>query len=100
MPYIKQDRRSRISPLIFQVVDTLRRMGPERGGALKGDVNYTITRIVLGAMQPDAGWSYQSLSDAVAALRDAATEIERRLLAPYEDGAKERNGDVPEYNAT
>lgn len=100
MPYIKQDRRGKLDAPIFQTVNTLRRLGSSFSGAIKGDVNYTITRIVLGAMQPDAGWNYQSLSDAVAALKDAATEIERRLLAPYEDGAKERNGDLPEYNAT
>jgi hypothetical protein len=94
MPYIKKERRQLLDAEITRIVNRLLDIS-----AVKGDVNYTITRIVLGALKPDAGWSYQSLSDAVAALKDAATEVERRLLAPHEDGAKERNGDVPEYNA-
>lgn len=94
MPYIKSERRTFLNREIGNLVDKLRDLG-----SVKGDVNYTITRVVLGAMCPESGWSYQTLSDAVAALKDAATEVERRLLAPYEDKAKERNGDVPEYGA-
>lgn len=60
----------------------------------KGSVNYVISRIVLGAFQPK---SYHDISDAVSVLRDAATEIERRLMGPREDVAIAKNGDLPEY---
>lgn len=88
--------------------------------ANRGDVNYTLTRIVLESMKPEGGWGYHTLSDCVALMnnvadilircmdgddlidllflvsipRDVATEIERRLLGPYEDTAILKNGDM------
>jgi len=88
--------------------------------ATNGDINYTLTRIVLESLKPESGWSYHSLSNAVALMnnvadilinamdddnlvdlyrlvsipRDVATEIERRLLGPYEDTAILKNGDI------
>lgn len=87
--------------------------------AVKGDVNYTITRLTLESLKPDGGWGYHSLSEAVSVLRDqadwvndryrkdrnvysatsvlrdVADEICRRLLGPYEDTAILKNGDMP-----
>ena len=63
-------------------------------GKRKGAVNYVISRLVLGAFQPK---SYHDISDAVSVLRDAAAEIERRLMGPREDVAIAKNGDLPEY---
>lgn len=68
--------------------DVLKRPGP---------TNYVITRIVARALKPDDGWSYHSISRAIAVLRDAATEMERRLMAPYEDDKSAENGDIMEY---
>lgn len=93
---------------------------------VRGDANYCICRIVLEGMKPETGWSYHSLSDVVIAfdaainfiydvqrveklediemapalsvLGDAATEIERRLLGPYEDTAILKNGDMACFN--
>ena len=86
---------------------------------VRGDLNYTITRVVLETLRPKTGWSYHSLSDAIAVcnlaankviemygvdeigaqnaisiLRDVADEIKRRLLGPYEDKAIWKNGDM------
>jgi hypothetical protein len=63
----------------------------------KGCVNYVITRIVLGSMNPETKWTYTAISDAVSVLRDAATEMERRLMAKREDKAIIENGDILEY---
>ena len=89
---------------------------------VRGDANYCICRILLESMKPETGWGYHSLSDVVMAcdaaislvyvvqleqgledaqvadalsvLGDVITEIERRLLGPYEDKAILKNGDM------
>lgn len=93
---------------------------------VRGDANYCICRILLESMKPVSGWSYHSLSDvgvacnaavdlvytvqleqglkdakmvdAISVLNDVATEIERRLLGPYEDKAILKNGDLACFN--
>lgn len=58
-----------------------------------GTLNYKISRLVsiyLGFV----GLSYQNLHDVVGVLRDVATEIERRFMAPYEDRKLAENGEV------
>ena len=92
MPYIKTERRIRLDASINRLVDKLWLLGQP----VKGDLNYVVTRLVLAALKPEAGWNYQSLSDAVGALQDAADEIKRRMLAPYEDHCIKRNGDIEE----
>lgn len=92
MPYIAPDRRAALDPIIAGLVGRLQKLK-----ATKGDVNYCACEIALAALKPHAGWNYQSLSDAVAALQDAADEIKRRCLAPYEDLARTKNGDISEF---
>lgn len=93
MPYIPRDRRDKLDPFVDEVVDQLRLID-----ATKGDVNYVVTRIALEALRPLNTWSYHTLSAAVGALKDAAAEIERRLLGPYEDQAILKNGDMQCYD--
>lgn len=109
------------------VTDLVRRM--KNNEAVKGDVNYVLTRLVLETLRPDTGWGYHSLSeavallreqadwvnthypitqqkdkvstrDAVSVLRDVADEICRRLLGPYEDTAILKNGDMQCFQET
>lgn len=89
---------------------------------VRGDANYCVCRILLEGMKPETGWCYHSLSDvliafeaatnfvydvqreqeledaatapALSVLYDAITEIERRLIGPYEDKAILKNGDM------
>ena len=98
--------------------DLVRRLKSEE--CVKGDVNYTLTRVVLETLKPANGWGYHPLSDAVSLLRDqadltnleypqgrswkvrkvisvfrdVADEIVRRLLGPYENKAIMKNGDM------
>lgn len=105
--------------LASMVRDLVKRIQDEDG--VRGDVNYSVCRIALESLKPATGWSYYSLSDAVAACEgaaaeiaanydftvewrpihyalsicvDAGDEIRRRLLAPYEDAAIIKNGDM------
>jgi len=89
MPYIEHENRAAVNFFIDGLIKCLREMD-----CCKGDLNYVITRIVLESRKPVAGWSYHPLSDCVSVLRDAADEIARRLLGPYEDTAIRKNGDM------
>lgn len=96
MPYINVGNRMALDPIIEGLVKRLRDIE-----CRPGDCNYVVTRIVLEALKPgDTGWNYHSLSDAVRVLKDAATEIERRLLGPYEDAAMQQNGDLACFDET
>lgn len=96
MPYIKHEDRVKLDFAIGEVVYALKQTAPD---VFKrpGPTNYTITRIVAAALKPDEGWSYHSLSRAIAVLRDAAAEMQRRLMDQREDHVIRENGDVPEY---
>ena len=92
MPYIKPEDRPQYNVIIDGLAHRLR-IGGGGDRAIRGHVNYVITEIVLCALKPGGGWGYHSLSDCVSVLKDAAAEIERRLLAPYEDRKIQENGD-------
>jgi|GEM_PF-2760161 len=89
MTYINAGNRVALDVIIDGLVKRLRSIEGR-----KDDVNYTVTRVALGALKPYEGWDYHSLSAAVGALKDSAAEIERRLLSPYEDMALNRHGDI------
>ena len=95
MPYIKPEKKVALSiPLISMVSGLIRGFSlDDRYGA----ANYIVTRIIAHSLKPSEGWSYISLSRAIAVLEDAAHEMRRRLLDPYEDAARKKNGDLPEY---
>ena len=91
-PYTDPGGRVDPDQLIDQLLEIIRE-DPKVDGA----VNYAITRIVAGSLRPETGWSYTIASDAIKAFDCAKMEFYRRVLAPYEDMARERNGDVKEY---
>lgn len=90
MPYIDLEHRIALDAIVDGLVKRLRDINCK-----PGDCNYVVTRVVLEALKPHDGWRYHSLSDAVRVLKDAAAEIERRLLGPYEDRVILQNGDMP-----
>jgi hypothetical protein len=96
MPYILQKDRKELNTEIDAIVVILKKVAPD---VLKrsGSTNYTITRIVASALKPEEGWSYHSLSRAIGVLRDAAAEMQRRLMDQHENQVIKENGDVPEY---
>lgn len=79
MPYISQLARSEI----------------KEGWAVtsSGELNYQITNMVKAYMETK-GLNYQTINDILGALDGASKEFYRRVAAPYEDLAIERNGDV------
>ena len=82
MPYIKQDRR----PSMDRVVDVML----EEGVVVNGDLNYILFAFCKRFVDP----SYNNYKNYCGELRQCATEIERKLLGPYEDEKIKENGDV------
>lgn len=59
----------------------------------KGDLTYLHCQNSIKYINLN-GKSYQVISDAIAALEDAAHELRRRVLDPYEDTKILANGDL------
>lgn len=82
MPYIKEERRAELQGILTAM--------KEAGVCADGDLNYILYKYCKDEVEP----SYNNLKNYCGELRQCATEIERRLLGPYEDSAMQRNGDV------
>ncbi len=60
-----------------------------------GELNFAITRLVDDYIaRHEDGLRYHVINEVVGALECAKLELYRRIAAPYEDAAKNRNGDV------
>lgn len=97
MPYINQHDRQCVDQEITDLVFEMREVSGGTCPVQSGLANYVISRIIAQAMMPASGWSYSSLSKALAVFRDAEAEMRRRLLDTYEDKMIQKNGDIPEY---
>jgi len=98
MPYTIEQRRARLTKAIDNLTDALLLLREDASpAAIKGDCNYALTRVLLGAMEPIDGWGYGSISNVASVAQDISDEIKRRMLNPYEDYVKLVNGDLPEF---
>jgi len=84
MPYIKQDARDRVDPIIDALIDNLED---------EGQLNYMITRLCLGLARRE-GISYAAYNKVIGVLESAKLEFYRRQVTPYEEIKIDRNGDV------
>lgn len=82
MPYIKQERRPDLNKVVIAM--------SEASVKADGDLNYILYRFCKYHVTP----SYNNYKNFLGELNEAAEEIRRRLLAPYEDKKIEENGDV------
>lgn len=82
MPYILPENR----PEMDKIVDLMK----EKGVKANGDLNYILYKYCKETVEP----GYGRLKNYCGELRQCATEIERRILGPYEDSAILKNGDV------
>jgi hypothetical protein len=83
MPYITQEQRGDLDQLISE-------MGDVYSVQANGDLNYILFAFCKRYVSP----SYNNYKNFCGELRQCATEIERRILAPYEDSKIIDNGDV------
>ena len=82
MPYVKQERRGALNKVVVAM--------SEAEVKADGDLNYILFRFCKYHVKP----SYNNYKNFCGEIHQAATEIERRLLAPYEDEKIKENGDV------
>lgn len=82
MPYIKQENRK----IMDKIVDLMLRLKVQANG----DLNYILYKLCKKSVKP----SYNNYKNFCGELRQCATEIERRILGPYEDKKIKENGDI------
>ena len=89
MPYIKQELRDIVDPLIYPLEDTILNADLPVNIGL---VNYIITRIVSAEIRNNM--CYQTINEAIGVLECCKQELYRRLAVPYEIKKCKENGDV------
>jgi hypothetical protein len=82
MPYILPEKRPALDKIVVSMF--------MEGVKADGDLNYILFAFCKRYVEP----SYNNYKNYCGELRQCATEIERRLLAPYEDIKMEENRDV------
>lgn len=82
MPYIKKNLRIKMDKII--------KLMKELKINAKGDLNYVLFAFCKRHVLP----SYNNYKNYCAELRQCATEIERKILAPYEDIKESENGTI------
>ena len=80
MPYITKARKSEIDGIQEDFPKTC------------GELNYVLTTTIKDYLGPYP--DYHAFNSAIGALECCKLELYRRMIAPYEDKAIERNGDV------
>jgi hypothetical protein len=89
MPYIKTEKRAKITPVVHG-----------DGGRVEmrhidcaGDLNYAFTMLAIDYIKRQ-GLNYQNINDIVGALDGAKAEFQRRVVGDYENTKIEESGDV------
>jgi len=94
MPYIKQELRNKYDDAVEHLVELL--LSTEDENNAKGELNYIICTTIARYIQ-EKGIRYHRLNDFVGVLNMCFAELYRRIVAPYEDSAIEKNGDIPAF---
>ena len=93
MPYTTQKDRRKFEPQLGELRESIKRNIYQKGAQMsKGDLTYLV--YALGLEYFKGRTSYTNVSTAISCLNDAAAEMRRRYLDPYEDEKIEENGDV------
>lgn len=82
MPYIKPENRPKLDALV--------ELMKELNVVANGDLNYVLYKFCKESVKP----SYNNYKNFCGELRQCATEIERRIVASYEEKKIIENGDV------
>jgi hypothetical protein len=81
MPYVKQERRPALDPLVKALGEELE---------INGDLNYVLYALCKRYVVP----GYNQYKNYIGELNETVAEIRRRMLAEYEDDKIFENGDV------
>ena len=89
MPYIDKKSKEKYEPL-FEVLREI--LESSDNPIPKGELTYLVYALALSFFKGRE--SYTNISTAISSLQDAAEELRRRHLNPYEDKKIIENGDV------
>lgn len=94
MPYIKQEKREVLDPVIDDLVDKLRELqSDDPQDNVQGNLNYFLSCVLDRVYNKN----YQEVNNAVGMMICATLEYYRRLAVPYENQKIFENGDVYEH---
>jgi len=94
LPYILQDRRDKLDPIIdelYHMLGDLEKDNFDDKNNTQGNLNYVITRLLLKVYTPV---NYQAINDVVGLLNCVETEFNRTVAGPYEAQKSHDNGEV------
>lgn len=100
MPYIAQDHRRTLDPLIDQLALQIvhQAKGLEHDAAFAGLLNYTCTRLALKVVRQQFGaMRYWLIALLTGTFKNIADEFYRRIAQPYENRQIVKSGDVDLY---
>lgn len=86
MPYVRQEQRGNVDPILQPVLDWFKVNGSV------GELNYAITKIVNTWWQ--TYHSYRAIAEISGVLSNVESEFYRRVAIPYENSKMAENGDV------
>lgn len=92
MPYVDRDTRVALSTPLHDLLEVARNeLAGKDPAEFAGVVNYIATKIATELLPTKKYWALELASGA---LRGAAREFERRVIAMYENQKIRENGDV------
>lgn len=98
MPYIKQDKRDMLDPVIEQLHQTLVDLQLDDDmNNMEGNINYTITRLLMMVYGDRNSTRYAQINDALGVIDAVGKEYYRVVAAPYEDQKRFENGEVVRF---
>ena len=89
MPYIKAEKRNKITPVIHGDGGRIEMSHIENSG----DLNYAFTCLAIDYIKRH-GLNYGNINDIIGAFVCAKDEFQRRVTEDYEDSKIDLNGDV------
>ena len=92
MPFIKQENRDEINPILQQLWDLICPTGVSLHD-VKGDINYCFFKILISLAKRE-GVNYANLSEIEAIPRDVAAAFHDFVFKPYEEIKEKQNGPV------
>jgi len=99
MPYIAVSSRIKLDKAIDPLIESIIAEAVDSGDELSavGLLNYSITRLILTVFHDVFPRKYWRFPLAKGLLVDIGDELQDRVQRDYEDGKKEKNGDLAEF---
>lgn len=99
MPYIKEEDRRKLDPLIQPLVDAIADLSRESDGAFAGLLNYSMTELAVRVLAKRFGaLRYWLIATTTGVFHNAADEFYRRIGHAYEDEQITKHGDLKSYH--